>query len=290
MVVGSANRDLSVETPAFPQPGETVLGTSVRTSMGGKGANQAVAAALAGARVAMIAHVGDDDAGTDVRTTLDSFGIDTALVRAVGDAPTATASIMVAEGENAIVVVPGANHRWDSWPDSADRDLLAEAPVVLAQLEIPVPVVAAASDLAGGRFVLNAAPGAELDDDLLARCAVLVVNENELTVVSGGTTDVDAAHSALRRRGVGAVITTLGPRGAVVTDDSGTWSTPSPPSTALDTTGAGDAFAGVLAAKLAGGLDLREATRWAVAAGSWAVRSSGTYESYADAGTLAALV
>ncbi|MBE7189646.1 ribokinase [Jatrophihabitans endophyticus] len=282
VVVGSANRDVSVETEAFPGPGETVLGTAVRTSMGGKGANQAAAAALAGADTAMLARIGDDDAGREVLAALGRVGVDTALVQAVAGTPTGTAAITVAGGENSIVVVPGANHAWpDAWPDGTDRRALLTAGVVLAQLEIPVAVANAAADLTE-RFVLNASPATPLPDELLARCSVLVVNEHELAAL-GEPAD-------LLRRGVGAVVTTLGGEGAVVTDASGIATVPSPPAEVVDTTGAGDAFAGVLCAKLAAGLPLREAVRWAVAAGSWAVRSAGTVGSYADAERLAALV
>ena len=287
LVVGSANRDVSVETEAFPGPGETVLGSAVRTSMGGKVANQAVAAALAGARTSMIARVGDDDAGRDVRAGLDRFGVDTTLVGTVAGVPTGIAAITVAGGENSIVVVPGANHSWlDGWPDAPARTALAGADVVLAQLEIPVPIAVAAAGAAHA-FVLNASPAVPLPDDLLAHCAVLVVNEHELAIVLGERVDdIAEAHAALRARGVAAVVTTLGARGAVLTDGSGTTTVDSLPADAVDTTGAGDAFAGVLGTKLAAGLSLREAARWAVAAGSWAVRSAGTVGSYADAATL----
>lgn len=297
VVVGSANRDVSVETDAFPAPGETVLGSAVRTSTGGKGANQAVAAALAGARTAMIAWVGDDDAGRDVRATLDRFGVDTTLVGTAPGAPTGTAAITVAGGENSIVVVPGANHAWPAgWPDDDAAVALAGAAVVLAQLEIPPDVVAAAAAAAAGTVVLNVSPATTLPDDLLGRCSVVLVNEHELAALLGrperGITVhlVTDAHETLRRRGAGAVVTTLGRHGAVVTDAAGSVVVPSPPADPVDTTGAGDAFAGVLCAKLAAGLALPDAVRWAVAAGSWAVRSPGTVGSYPDAATLAALL
>ena len=170
----------------------------------------------------MIARVGDDDAGREVRVTLDRFGVDTTLVLTAPGAPTGTAAITVAGGENSIVVVPGANHVWPTaGPDEPATAALAGAGVVLAQLEIPIGI-AATGATAAGLFVLNASPAVPLPDDLLARCAVLVVNEHELaTVVGAAVHDVPGAHRALLARGAGAVVTTLGARGAVVTDTAG---------------------------------------------------------------------
>jgi ribokinase len=240
----------------------------------------------------MIGHVGDDPEGERARGGLTARGVDVSRVTAVAGAATGTAWITVAAGDNTIIVVPGANHHW-----SDDADPLhgtgASAAVVLAQLEIPLDVVARAARRCQGRFLLNAAPAAELPDELIARCDVLLVNEHEQAVVSGlasESTDLDAvreAHRALRARGAGAVVTTLGAAGAVVTDTDGTTTAiPAIPATAVDTTGAGDAFAGVLAARLAAGDSLLDAARWGTAAGSLAVREPGAQESYADFDTL----
>ncbi|MFN2561999.1 MAG: ribokinase [Jatrophihabitans sp.] len=298
-VVGSINRDVVVEAPAFPVRGQTVAGSAVRSSIGGKGANQAVAAALVDARVLMAARVGDDDAGRSAVAALNADGVDTALVAVSTREPTGTALITVAENDNTIVVVAGANYDWPpGWP-SGDEDALAvlhRADVVLAQLEVPLAVVAASAAATGGRFVLNAAPAAALPDSLLAACDVLVVNELELAVVAGSDEptgsgrNINQAHERVRARGVEVVVTTLGARGALVTDASSTYEIKAPPATVVDTTGAGDAFTGVLCAKLAGGYAPAEAARWAAAAGSYAVRAAGTRASYPDAVSLGALL
>ncbi|MCV7419221.1 ribokinase [Mycobacterium yunnanensis] len=296
VVVGSVNVDHTVTAPAFPQPGQTIMGTSTSSSVGGKGANQAVAAALAGATVAMVASIGDDASGSTARRRLEERGVLTTHVSVVAGEPTGTALITVAERDNTIIVVAGAN---GSWPEDLPG-VVEHASVVLAQLEIPVEVVVAAADRARGTFVLNAAPAATLPAALLARCDVLIVNEHELAMVvgsvEGGTvgTDVEAiaaAHAGLRGRGVGAVVTTLGAAGALITDATGeTTSLPAPSSDVVDTTGAGDAFAGVVAARLSAGDDLLDACRWGVVAGSLAVRAAGAQDSYADLSSLTAAV
>ncbi|MBB6373366.1 ribokinase [Pseudonocardia eucalypti] len=289
-VVGSINIDHVVVAAKFPSPGETILGQQALVTLGGKGANQAVAAALAGARVTMIGRVGADAEGERARAGMARHGVDTSGVAVVDGVDTGTAWITVAEQDNTIIVVSGANHRW---PDSGNP--LAGTPgseddVVLAQLEIPFGVVTRAAEACRGRFLLNAAPAAELPDELIARCAVLIVNEHEQAVVAGLPEEdgIEAAHRRLRERGAGAVVTTLGPAGAVITDfDGSTARVPAIPAPeVVDTTGAGDAFAGVLAARLAAGDPLREAARWASAAGSLAVRAPGAQESYPDRETL----
>ncbi|BBZ28122.1 ribokinase [Mycolicibacterium madagascariense] len=285
VVVGSINVDHVVTAPRFPRPGETIMGTSVSSSVGGKGANQAVAAALAGATVAMVAGTGDDADGARARERLVQRGVSTDDVAVLDAHVTGTAWITVAEQDNTIVVIAGANHHWaaDTLPAS-----IGTAAVMLAQLEIPVEVVHAAADRTTGLFVLNAAPAAMLPGPLLARCDVLVVNEHELAVVAGldGVTDEDgisAAHDALRGRGVGAVVTTRGARGAIVTAADGVTTTlPAPRTDVVDTTGAGDAFTGVLAARLAAGDPLVEAARRGVIAGSLAVQAVGAQDSYPD--------
>lgn len=280
IVIGSVNVDHVVVAEAFPHPGETVRGTKVHVETGGKGANQAVAAALAGARVRMIAQVGADSEGERARADLSARGVD---VRDVGTAttePTGTAWITVAEQDNTIVIVAGAN---GSWPTVLPE---LNGSVLLAQLEVPLDVVLSAATGFTGVFVLNAAPAADLPDALLARCDVLVVNEHELAIVArtvAGDHDLDLerAHTALLERGVSAVVTTLGQSGAVVTDATGSTRLPALPApTVVDTTGAGDAFTGVLAARLSMGDGLADAVRWATVAGSHAVRSAGAQPSY----------
>jgi ribokinase len=291
VVVGSVNVDQIVTAPRFPSPGETIVGTSVASSVGGKGANQAVAAALTGTSVAMVASTGDDVDGATARRRLADRGVQTEHVAVLAGEVTGTAWITVAEQDNTIIVIAGAN---DRWPPDGLPDIVASAAVVLCQLEIPLDVVRAAAGQAHGSFVLNAAPAAALPDDLLARCDVLVVNEHELAVVAEtgaeAVTESDAitsAHQKLRDRGATAVVTTRGAAGAVVTDvDGATTELAAPASTVVDTTGAGDAFVGVLAARLAAGDALVDACRWGVVAGSLAVRGAGAQDSYADQTTL----
>lgn len=282
-VVGSINIDHTVVTPAFPAPGETILGESVSTSVGGKGANQAVAAALSGARVTMVGAVGTDADGDRALEALREAGVDTGDVRRSAASPTGTAWITVACGENQIVVVPGANG------DLAAGLSLPSSSVTLCQLEIPVSVVEDVSSRSG-TFVLNAAPAAPLGSQLLARCDVLVVNEHELAAIADTGVDtvgsVVAAAGRLLQSGVGAVITTLGSKGAVLCAQGGAYVVAAPAVDVVDSTGAGDAFCGVLAARLAVGDGLDEAVRWAVAAGSYAVRSPSAQPSYPSAAAL----
>jgi ribokinase len=290
VVVGSVNIDHVVTADRFPEPGETILGTEASTGLGGKGANQAVAAALAGASTSMVARVGADPEGALAREGMAGRGVDVSRVTEVPGASTGSAWITVAEGDNTIIVVSGANF---SWPEG---DPLAEAArdaaVVLSQLEVPLPVVRAAAEAASkaeALFVLNAAPAAALPDDLLSLVDVLIVNEHELAVVAAAQSDPpEQAHAVLRERGVRAVVTTLGPEGAVVTDADGvTTRVPAVPAPqVVDTTGAGDAFTGVCAAKLASGAPLSDAARWGCVAGSLAVRAAGAQDSYPDAETL----
>jgi ribokinase len=289
VVVGSINVDHIVTAPRFPRPGETVLGTTVTSSVGGKGANQAVAASLAGAAVEMVASTGDDANGATARDRLVARGVRTTHVAVVEGEPTGTAWITVAEQDNTIIVIPGANALWSGRPLPAT---VRTAAVVLSQLEIPIDVVRAAAEQTQKSFVLNAAPAMALPADLLARCDVLVVNEHELAVVADvdRVDDTDAitrAHEGLRDRGVGAVVTTRGAAGVVVTDTDGvTTVLDAVPSDVVDTTGAGDAFAGVLAARLADGEPLVQACRWGVVAGALAVRGIGAQDSYPDLPTL----
>ncbi|MER7484207.1 ribokinase [Streptomyces sp. NPDC126510] len=303
VVIGSVNIDHVVVADAFPSPGETLLGRTAYVTLGGKGANQAAAAASGGVRTAMIARVGEDAEADRARARLVAGGVDVDAVTTVSGAETGTAWITTAAGDNTIVVVAGANHQWPPEGDPTEG-LGAQAAVVLAQLEIPLDVVRRAADACRGRFLLNAAPAAELPDDLIARCDVLIVNEHEQAMVSGqsatdgakeaeGTPETAAirkAHEALRARGAKAVVTTLGEAGAVVTDADGvSTALRAVPTTVVDTTGAGDAFAGVLAARLAAGDSLLDAARLGIAAGSMAVRVSGAPQQYADLATLRAL-
>lgn len=272
VVVGSINRDLTVFTPRHPVPGETVLGTSHATGPGGKGANQAVAAARLGASVAMVGKVGGDAEGREMRRAMVEAGVDDSAVGVDDDAPTGLAVITVdADGQNAIVVSPGAN--LDVGPDWVERhhELVAGASVCLAQLEVPVEAVLAAARAARGRFVLNAAPARDLPDELWGLLDVLVVNTSELEHFTGS----DDPSGIVGIEGPDSVIVTLGAGGAVFSEGGTLYRCPAPEVSVVDTTGAGDAFCGALAASLAAGESLSASVLRSVAVGSGATTGEG---------------
>ena len=276
VVVGSVNVDRVLSVRTLPAPGETVLADRVATAYGGKGANQAVAAARLGARVLMVGAVGEDDAGYG--SHLERQGVETAL-RTV-DGPTGEAVVVVdAQGGNQIVVHPGANALV---PPTHVREALADlgpGDVVLTQLETD-PALLVDADLRGARLVVNPAPAVRSDavDALLNRADVVVPNEGELRTLTGSA-GLDGARRLLRREGQ-VVVVTLGAQGArwVRGDEEGVVDAPTV--TARDTTGAGDAFCGALGTALAGGEDVETAVRLAVEAASWSVRRHGTHDSY----------
>jgi ribokinase len=285
VVVGSINRDLTVFTPRHPSPGETVLGTGHLAGPGGKGANQAVAAARFGATVTMVGMVGDDPEGAAMRESLAGSGVDDSAVTTDPDNPTGLAVITVdSSGENSIVVSPGANLAVD--PSSVDthRAVIEDADVVLCQLEIPVETVLAATLATRGTFVLNAAPARELPSGLWEQIDVLVVNTSELEILTGSSDPLRIAGI----KGPKAVVVTVGAEGAYYSHDGAVYRCPAPEVDAVDTTGAGDAFCGALAARLASGARLPDAIRDAVIAGSGAVTGKGA-QFMPDAATLAAL-
>lgn len=287
VVVGSLNHDLTVIVPHHPAPGETVLGTDHFTGAGGKGANQAVSAARLGARVAMIGKVGADDHGRLLVSTLGDAGVDTEAVETDPGTPTGLAVITLdANGENAIVVSPGANQRLDALQVERHSGLLDGAKVCLAQLEVPVESVTAAARACPGTFVFNLAPALPVPDELLHQVDVLVVNRAELASLTG----TDDPLSMTRIDGPAAVVVTLGPDGAAFTTDGSVSGWVAPTVDVVDTTGAGDAFCGALAAALATGLDLKDAVRRAVAAGTLATTKAGAQASMPAPGDVEALL
>ncbi len=291
LVVGSANADLVIGVERRPGNGETVLGSDLATHPGGKGANQAVAAARLGARAALLARVGDDAHGRMLLDTQAASGVDTGGVL-VGGAPTGVALITVEEGgDNSIVVSPGANARLTPRDVAAADALLRAARVVSVQLEIPHETAVAAvraAARAGARVVLNPSPPAPLPGDVRAVCDPLVVNEHEARALLGdraGDSPRERA-AALLSGGARSVVITLGAAGALAADASGAELVPSPAVRAVDTTGAGDAFTGALAWRLALGEDLRTAVRYAVRVGAAAVTRAGAQESFPTAAEL----
>ncbi|MFE6183760.1 ribokinase [Streptomyces sp. NPDC056465] len=295
LVVGSANADLVVGVDRRPGPGETVLGSDLVVHPGGKGANQAVAAARLGARTALLARVGDDSHGRLLRASQQEAGVDTRGVL-VGGAPTGVALITVdPSGDNSIVVSPGANARLTPEDIRAAGPLFAAAPVVSVQLEIPLETVAeTARALApGARLVLNPSPPAPLPDAVLAACDPLVVNEHEARFILGESagSSPESWARALTALGPRSVVITLGAEGALVSDTRAgdTVHVPSPRVEAVDTTGAGDAFTAALAWRLGLGEDLAEAAAFAVRVGAAAVTGQGAQASFPTAEEVSAL-
>jgi ribokinase len=279
-VVGSLNADLTLLVDRLPGPGETVLSSAPGTvGFGGKGGNQAAAAAAFGADVVMIGRVGDDDVGRRIRGDLAARGVDTSGVRVTPGARSGGATIAVdPAGENLILVDPGANAQLS--PADLGEDVLGRAGAVLLQLEVPVPVVAAAASMARAVVVLNPAPAAALSAGLLADVDVLVPNRAELALLAGSTPPSGlAATAALARtlRGGLDVVVTLGADGALVVPgrDGPVTHISAPAVTAVDATGAGDCFCGTLAVALAEGAGLADAARVSVAAAALSVTAAG---------------
>jgi ribokinase len=282
VVLGSINMDLVVTADRFPGPGETIAGTGFARYPGGKGANQAVAAARLGASVAFVGAVGDDPFGVVLTAGLAEAGIDTSRIRTLPGIPTGTAVITVAAAENTIVVVAGAN-------GAIRPEDVADLPVssgdsVMAQLEVPLPAIRAAFErarAAGARTVLNAAPALDAARDILPLVDLLVVNEHELALMAGMPVDAGdpdslaAAAARLAQTGTGTVVVTLGAAGAVAFAGDHRVGAPGHRVAAVDTTGAGDCFVGALAAELARGTDLAQALRFANAAAAVSVGRPG---------------
>ena len=298
LVVGSLNMDLRIRTPRLPAPGETLTGSGFDTDGGGKGANQAVAAARQGARVAMLGAVGQDAHGAALLAALQADGIDTHAVERIAGTPSGTAAILLMpDGENSIVVIPGANHALTPERVRAQADRLRQARVVVAQLECPLDAVAEALAIAreaGAVTVLNAAPVQPLGEALLGQLDWLVVNEIEAAALAGmpvpGPAEARAVAEQLRRRGPRQVLVTLGAEGLVLAGPEGTLALPAPRVQAVDTTGAGDTVVGALAAALAAGRPLREALTRAQAAAALAVTRLGTQSAMPTAAEVDALV
>jgi ribokinase len=279
-VIGSLNADLTLLVGRLPGPGETVLSSAPGTvGFGGKGGNQAAAAAAFGADVTMIARVGDDDIGEQIRGDLRDRGVDVSQVRTTPGARSGGATIAVdPSGENLILVDPGANGALV--PGDIDPDALADAGAVLLQLEIPLATVAAAASKATAPVVLNPAPAAPLGPDLLAGADVLVPNRTELALLAGAAppSGLPATAALARKLRAGLdVVVTLGTDGALVVPGSGGPAThiAAPAIRAVDATGAGDCFCGTLAVLLAEGVRLADAARISVAAAALSVTATG---------------
>ncbi len=287
VVLGSLNQDLVFGLSRFPQAGETMTGDWFALHHGGKGANQAVAAARLGAKVAMVGRVGDDPFGRGLSAALEAEGVGVDLLETDGAAPTGVALVAVEPGgENRIVVVPGANGRVTPEQVRRAEGAIARADVLLLQLEIPLEAVAAALAVArahGTRVILDPAPPRELPRAILEAVDVLTPNELEGGILSGveggGREGAARAAETLLRRGAGTVILKLGAAGCLLATASGVRLFPGERVPTVDTTAAGDAFAGALGVFLDAGEPLEEAIVFANRVGALATTVAGAQES-----------
>lgn len=283
VVLGSANADLVLTVDRLPGPGETVLAAHRRSAAGGKGANQAAAAARTGTPTALLAAVGSDDSADLLRDALAGAGVDLSRVRTVAGSSGLAVVMVGADGQNSIVVAPGANEAMQSL-DEAERHAISAAQVLLCQLEVPVSVVLEAAHCAhraGVRVVVNAAPTVAVPAELWPLVDVLIVNEHEAADLAGPGAAEDPA---LLLPFAPTVVVTLGSKGVrTAARDGSPLQVAAPVVAVLDTTGAGDTFCGVLAAGLAAGREWLPLLQLACAAGALAVQRSGGIASVPDA-------
>ncbi|MFN3648459.1 MAG: ribokinase [Armatimonadota bacterium] len=298
VVVGSTNLDMVVKAPRIPRPGETVLGGKFAMISGGKGANQAVAAARLGAEVTFIARAGAGPFGDQAVERFRAEGIRTEHIVRDPDAEHGVALILVDQnGENAIAVAPGANERLSAADVERAEAAIAACDTLLLQLEVPLEAVSRAVELAkkhGKRVLLNPAPYCQVPDSLLAGVDLLTPNETEAEMLLGGGEaglgGIAVTAEELLRRGVGCVIVTLGKEGVFVVTPDGQYHVPGRRVEAVDTTAAGDAFSGALAVGVSEGLEFREAVRRAVAASALSVTRLGAQDSLPTRAELEALL
>jgi ribokinase len=282
-VMGSINQDFVLKVERRPQPGETVTNAELSTHNGGKGANQAAAAAMLGASVTFLGRVGADEFGGPLVRALEEKGIDTSLIERASGKSTGAAFITVTpDGENAITVAPGANRSLTPEDVDAASGAISDARVLVAQMEITVKTVLRAVEVAaerGTRCLVNLAPTFEVPRELLEKLDPLVVNEHEAAFLLGSKVEgVEGALSAapeLLSLGPRSAVITVGEAGAVFAEDESVEHLPAPEVDVVDTTGAGDAFVGALATRLARGDSLEEAVAYAVRAGAAAVTKEG---------------
>jgi ribokinase len=285
-VMGSLNIDLVVRLDSLPTPGQTALGDALLTVPGGKGANQAAAAARLGAEVRMVGRVGSDSYGETLLAELSRDGVDVSGVCRDSEAASGAALILVdRNGQNMIAVAPGANSRVGEAEVETLVGGLEEGDVVVLQMEIPVDVVTAAAEgarRAGARVLLNAAPSAPLAGKPMPPCDLLIVNESEAAELTGmPVADLDAAERAAERlaESAGAVVVTMGAAGAVLWEPEEPARVPPLTVEAVDGTASGDAFVGAIALGLATGWSLREAVHLGSAAGAAAASKLGARSS-----------
>jgi len=282
LVIGSSNRDLIMQVPKLPAPGETVGGGVFSSANGGKGANQAVAAARAGVDVTFITALGSDSFGSEMRDSFEKEGIDLTYAHTSSSAATGTALIFIgSDAENCIGVAPGANGELSPEHILSARDAFSKADYVLLQLEIPLETVVASINLANEYnrpVILNPAPAQKLSKGELAKVQIIVPNETEAKLLSGEENE-NSQLEKLADLGIGTVILTQGSRGATIVSAGSKTSVPARVVEAVDTTAAGDVFCGNLAARLVTGDSIEEATKFATIASSIAVTRLGAQPS-----------
>jgi ribokinase len=297
-VVGSLNMDLVVRARRIPLPGETIIGGEFATFPGGKGANQAVAAARLGARVAMIGRVGSDSYADVLLRNLTDADIDHSFVTRDPEVATGVAFIIVAEsGQNSIVVASGANARLTPADVDAAEQAIARTDALVVQLESPLETVIRAAEVAhrhGVAVVLNPAPARPLPQELLSLVDILIPNESETQLLTdmpvGDRGQLTIATEALHRMGVRSLVVTLGRRGSFLSQDGEQTLVPAFPVTPVDTTAAGDAFVAALTVAMAGGLSLVDALRWGNAAGALTATRLGAQTSLPSRSEVEALL
>ncbi len=270
-IVGSINMDLVVSIDRAPNRGETLMGKNFHTNPGGKGANQAVAAARLGNSTSMVGHVGTDSFGTTLLNNLKEQNIETTYVKRK-EGPSGIANITVAGGDNSIIVVPGANFSWEVREWEQYEDLITKSDLLVLQLEIPLNVVEAFADMANKRgttVILNPAPAQSLPAGLIGNVDYITPNETECKEIFGMKAEEAVAQFPNK------LIVTEGEKGAVYHDGTSLMRIPGFPVKAMDTTGAGDTFNGALASAIAEGLTLKEAVSFANAAASLSVQHYG---------------
>lgn len=286
LVIGSLNMDLVTETPLLPAIGETVLGSGFMTAFGGKGANQAVAAARLGGEVTLVGCVGNDMFGKDILAHLKKEHVNTDNIQVLDGSATGVATIVVHQGNNSIIVTSGANFRLTTEMIDSVSSLIEESALLLMQFEIPQECVEHAIRIAsrcGTKVLLNPAPARILPDSLFAQVDIITPNEIECEHLTGiPVRDIESAKKAaavLLGKGLKQVIVTLGSNGAVLADGSGALHRAGYPVRALDTTAAGDSFTGALAVGLSEGMDIPSAVDFGCKVGALTVTKMGAQTS-----------